>query len=232
MKTMKSKILTFIVVIGLSAFFSNIVLAQEVTQDIRTTLFAKVDKVLQQANEKNAILLSPENYKNGMKLYQEADRLLKQGDNLQDIKRKIDEAGNYFEKANEATKIAEFTFESAISARNNAIKVNAVKFAPNEWRDAEEEFADATKKLEEGDSRKAKERGDKAESLYRNAELLAIQTNILTPSRSLLKGIDRKNQAPLTYSLANQLVEESENMLKNNRYETDKATGSGFAGRI
>ncbi len=103
---MKSKILTFIVVIGLSAFFSNIVLAQEVTQDIRSTLFAKVDKVLQQANEKNAILLSPENYKNGMKLYQEADRSLKQGDNLQDIKRKIDEAGNYFERANEATKIS------------------------------------------------------------------------------------------------------------------------------
>lgn len=195
-------------------------------QDLRQSLFKEADQALKVANEANAQLLAPDNYKDGMERYQDAARALQKGDNLQDIRKKLEEAVDYFKKATEATKLAEVTFTSVLSARDDAIDAQAPQYASEKWKDAEDEFNGAAKELEDGDARDAKNEAARAEKLYREAELIAIKSNILESTRSLLREAERRDvedQAPKTLEKAKKLVKDTERALENSRYDTDEA---------
>lgn len=196
------------------------------SEELRQSLFKVADQALKEANDANASLLSPDNYDEGIELYQEAAKALRDGDNLQDIREKLEEAVTYFKKAKEATKLAEVTFTGALAARNDAIDAGAPQYAIERWKDAEDEFNGAAKELEDGDARDAKSEAANAEKMYRNAELTAIKSSILGSARSMIKNaeeIDAEDQAPKTLEKAKQLVQDTEEALENSRYDTDEA---------
>lgn len=223
MLSIKSKLLQGIFIVTLmSVCFAKTISAQ----DIRASLFSQVDKVLQQTNELRANLLAPDNYEKGMKRYKEAELSLQKGENLQNIRKKIEEAVRYFDKARESTKLAEVTFANLLSARDDAEEVDASKYASKKWNNAEKGFNGAAKELEGGDARDAKKEAANAEKLYREAELLAIKSHILESAHDLLAQADRvkaDDQAPKTLEKAKRLMKEAENSLNNNRYDTDEA---------
>lgn len=195
-------------------------------QDLRQSLFKEADIALKEANEANALLLSPDNYEEGMERYQDATKALRDGDNLQDIRKKLSEAVSFFNKATEATKLAKVTFTSALAARDDAIQAQAPQFAPEKWKDAEDEFKGAAQELEDGDARDAKREAASAEKMYREAELTAIKSNILESARSLIRKadqVDADDQAPNTLAKAKKLVNDTEKALESSRYDMDEA---------
>lgn len=212
-------ILTFIVAL----FCYHLTYAQE---NLRSQLFDEVNKILTQAKEKNAIFYAAASYTKGMQYYNEAVDYFNRGKSLEDIREKIKNAQAYLAKSIDVCKIGEATFSSTTAARKDAERAGAPKYSIKLWNNAEEKFKDAAGKLEEGETEKSKEKGKEAESTYRSAELEAIKTNYLSPARELLKNADDmeiQDNSPITLSKAKDLVNQTENLLKQNRYDTDEA---------
>jgi outer membrane protein OmpA-like peptidoglycan-associated protein len=194
--------------------------------DVRTTLFIATDGALKAAREAQADVLAPKNFGEAMKLYQEAEADLKKGKSLDDIQKKLRESTAYFQKAIDATKLAEVTFPNSMKARRDAQKTESAKFSPKLWTEADEKFNEAAGKLEDGDVNSARKKAGEAEKIFRQAELDAIKTNYLHETREYLKQADQlkvKDNAPKTLLHAQKLVTQAEKELNENRYDTDVA---------
>jgi len=195
-------------------------------QDIKASLFNDAEKIMQEAKEVKANILSPKNYSEAMKYYQEADKEFQKGKNLEDIRNKLRASVSWFKKAIEATKLAELTLANSIKARSNAEQAGASEFSSKTWDEAEAKFNEAARELEGGDVNNAKKKSGEAETIYRQAELEAIKVNYLNETWDLLKqaeDLDVKKYAPNTLKKAQDLIANAEKELNENRYDTDVA---------
>lgn len=193
-------------------------------QDVRAGLFKEADQTLQKAKEVQAELLSPKNFDKAMEYYNEAERDLKEGKNLENIRKKLRAAESYFQKAIQATELADVTFQNLMKVRSDALKADAPGYAGETWQEAETKFTEAAKELENGDVNDAKKKGGEAETLYRKAELEAIKANYLNETWQLLgqaEKMDVKDRAPKTLQRAKELATQAEKELNENRYDTD-----------
>jgi OOP family OmpA-OmpF porin len=195
-------------------------------QDIKASLFKEANKAMKDSKEVNADILSPKNFSDAMKYYQDADSDFQKGKNLEDIRKKLRASVVYFNKAMEATKIAEVTLAHAIKARSDANQASASQYSSKTWAEAELKFNAAARELEGGDVNNAKKRSGEAETIYRKAELEAVKVNYLNETWSLLKQADEmdvKKYAPTTLKKARDLITQAEKELNENRYDTDVA---------
>lgn len=195
-------------------------------QEVKTVLFKEANAALQAAKKVHADILAPKNFGEAMKRYQEAEADLQQGKNLEDIRKKLGESSAAFHKAIDATKLAEVTFTNSIKARKDAQFTESPQFASTLWTEAEKKFTEAAGTLENGDVNAARKRAGEAEKLYRQAELDAIKTNYLQETWALLKQAEQlkvKDHAPKTLLNAQQLAQQAEKELNENRYDTDVA---------
>ena len=195
-------------------------------QDIKSTLFEETNKAMEQANKISASIFSPGNYEQAIEFYREAENDYASGYSLEEIRETLQSANNYFYKAIEVTKLADVTFTNLIAARNDAKDALATEFALELWNEAEEKFRDATAELESGEISYAKEYSKDAETLYRKAELEAIESHLLAEVRNLL--IDAENEdveynAPKTLQKAKNLALLTKMELGKDRYDTDDA---------
>lgn len=200
----------------------SVALAQN---DLRDTLFAQADEALAAANAARANVLAPKSYAAAAKSYRSAEEKLRRGRSIESIKDDLNDAAKYLRQAAEATKLANVSFASAIQARNDAEAANAAEFAAAKWRAAEEKFAAAATRLEDGNVKSAKSRALDAEELFRDAELGAIKANYLDDTRRLIAEAkaDRVDRyAPKTLALAEELLGRAETALNQNRYDTDE----------
>jgi len=193
-------------------------------QDIKATLFKEADQARKEATAVQAELLAPKNFKQAMAYYDEAASDYKKEKNLDDIRKKLRAAVSYFQKAAQATKLAEVTFQNLMKMRSDALNANALGYAANSLKEAEAKFTDAAIELENGDVNSAKKIGGEAETLYRKAELEAIKATYLNETWALLKQADKmdvKDRAPKSLQLAKDLANKAEKELNENRYDTD-----------
>lgn len=193
--------------------------------DLRETLFAQADAALAAANEARANVLAPKNYSEAAEYYRSAEDKLKRGRSIDSIEKDLAAAAVALRKAVDATRLANVTFSSAIQARDDAEAANAAQYAGKQWRDAEERFASAAVRLENGNVNGARSRADDAVQLYRAAELAAIQANYLDETRRLIQQAkdDRvERYAPKTLAKAELLLGQAEKSLAENRYDTDE----------
>jgi outer membrane protein OmpA-like peptidoglycan-associated protein len=198
------------------------------TSDLKTVLFKDTNIAMQAAKKAQADVLAPKNFGEAMKRYQEAETDLKKGKELDDIRKNLRESSAYFQKAIDATKLAEVTFPNSMKARRDAQNTESAKFSSKLWTEAEKKFNEGAGKLEDGNVNDARKKAGEAEKLYRQAELDAIKANYLDETRELLKQADRldvKDRAPKTLKLAQALVKQAEKELNENRYDTDVARG-------
>lgn len=196
--------------------------AQDAT--LREQLFAEADRAMKAANESLAHVLAPASYEQATESYRAAEADLDRGRNLDSIRRELAEAVDYFERATEATKLARVSLRDAIAAREDAEMAEAPRFAAAEWSDAELEFADAARRLEDGNLNRAQRVADDARRQYREAELTAIEANYLSGARQLIAQAERQRvdrYAPSTLAKAQGLLAEAETRLRNDRYDTD-----------
>ena len=193
--------------------------------DLRDTLFTQTDDALKAANQARANILAPKSYAQAAEAYRSAEDKLRRGRSIESIKSDLDDAAKALRLAVDATRLANVTLTSAIQARDDAEAANAKTFATNEWRRAEERFASAAMRLEDGNVNSAKSRARDAEELFRTAELAAIKANYLDETRRLISQakdarVDR--YAPKTLAKAESLLSQAEKALTENRYDTDE----------
>jgi outer membrane protein OmpA-like peptidoglycan-associated protein len=194
-------------------------------ENLRETLFAQTDEALKAANEARANILAPKNYADAAKHYRDAEEKLRRGRSIESIKKDLSDAAKSLRLAVDATRIAGVTLTTAIQARNDAVEADAAKFSSELWRDAEEKFASAATRLEDGNVNSARSRASDAEKLYRNAELAAIKANYLDETRRLISQADDEKverYAPRTLAKARTLLAQAERALNENRYDTDE----------
>ncbi len=193
--------------------------------ELRQSLFAETDSALAAAREARAAILAPRAFEEGMKRYEDAEEDFQRGRNLEDIRTKLSEARSYFERALEATRLANVTLATALAARDDAEAAEAPRYVEELWRRGEGKFRDAARELEGGDVNDARERADEAESLFRQAELEAIKANYLLETWELLaraKDLDVEDRAPKTLERTEELVSQAERLLSESRYDTDE----------
>jgi OmpA-OmpF porin, OOP family len=194
--------------------------------DLRTQLFGETDRVLAEAKEKDAHLYAPRSFSRGMEYYKEAEEKFQQGKNIEDIRQGLTRAASFFRIALNGVRLGEVTFSSVMAARADALSADGPKYSADTWKKAEDRFRSAAEQLEDGDMNDAKKEAGEAETLFRAAELGAIQANYLNPARSLLVMAEQKDvrdNAPKTLARAQKLSTEAEALLQQNRYDTDEA---------
>ena len=192
--------------------------------DLRATLFADSDRAQTAARAMNAELLAPATFNRAVEAYMAADNDLARSRNLERIKSTLATATKTFNDAAQAAEIANVTLAAVIKTRDDATRANATTFAADPWRNAEQAFDSATRRLETGDIRGARTRADQAEGLYRDAELTAIKAQYLSQTRALLAEAEQQRVprlAPTTYEKARSLLAQAELELNENRYDTD-----------
>ena len=197
-------------------------------QGVRGSLFMEADNVMETARTAKADLLAPKSYSRAMTYYREAETKLDRGKNLDDIRKDLSEAVRSFRASIEAAKLAEVTLSAGIQARADAEKAQAVSYAPVTWQEAERKFAEAARRLEDGDMNGSKSRVTEATSMFRNAELEAIKGNLLNETRTLIAQAERdkvREFAPKTLEAAKNSLQLAEKELTDNRYDTDVARG-------
>lgn len=220
MKTNANKLIVpMLIVVGLMV--ASLVNAQ----DAKSLIFKEADKSLKVAKEKNAEILSPSAFENGMKYYTDANNAFDSGDDLSEIKQNLQEAKAYFNESVKDISIAELLFIETLAAREDAISAKADVYQIELWNEAEEEFKDASRKLEKGKSEDAKEEAVEVTELYMHAELESIKSNLYNNAREMIeKAEDMKAEkiAPKTFAKAKQNLTDGENALNNDRYDTDR----------
>jgi OOP family OmpA-OmpF porin len=201
--------------------------AQLISQEsLRTQLFDELDKMVEKARDKKAEVYAPVNFQKGIDYRQEALDYFKRGKNLEDIRDKVEDAKLYLAKAIDGCAIGEVAFSAVMAARSDAMSAGAPAHSTKLWREAEEKLQRASRDLENGDLGDAKEGAGTAEQIFRTAELDAIKTNFLSPARELLRKADEtdvNDNSPKTLATAHRLSIQVENLLKQNRYDTDEA---------
>jgi outer membrane protein OmpA-like peptidoglycan-associated protein len=193
-------------------------------QDLRGTLFGEADASLAAARAAEAELLAPATFDRALELYSSADSDFARGRNIERIRSGLAEARRLFAAASEAAEIATITLAALIKTRDDAAGANAATFAAQLWAQAESTFDGAARRLESGDIRGARSRGEEAELLYRDAELTAIKAQYLSQTRALLAQAEQSRvprYAPRTFERAQSLLAEAERELSENRYDTD-----------
>ena len=203
------------------SIFTNNALAD----NMHDALFSTLDEKMIIANKANARILSPTSFDKGEALYKSASERLQKGQSIEKIRKEVAKSTKHIEKAIENTKLARVSFEKSITARDDAIAAKAKEFAAKDWQKAEALFRVATKRLENGNVKKALKEADKAETAFRTAELSAIKDNYLKGARSLIEQAKQEKVdkvAPQTYTNAVNLLSQAETALNQNRYDFDQ----------
>ncbi|MFO8030552.1 MAG: OmpA family protein [Cyclonatronaceae bacterium] len=210
---------------GSSEPAADVTLSEE-QQRIREELFQSADARLEHLQSIQADVLSPGYFETGMSHYENAERLLRQGRELDRIREELDMALEAFDEAEETTNLAEVTFRSAIEARNDALEAQAPVFSSDSWLEAEEAFRTAARFLEDGNVNRARSQASTVEEQYQAVELEAIKANYLNAARETLREAESEQaqrNAPKTLAKARSRVEQVEEMLSEDRYDTEEA---------
>jgi hypothetical protein len=197
-----------------------------VGQDAKDSIFGDVQKKIDEAREQGAELLSPEFYKNAVESFQEANQLYLNNESTRDVREKLTEADRSCTRALEVVNLAKITLKEPMIARGDALNVQADQLAAELFSQGEQAFFDAATEVEGGDIEDARDKGSESEEFFRKAELKSIKDAILGDARSWVsqaRDAGCPDVAPTTFQYAQNLLNETEELLTNNRYAKEEA---------
>lgn len=188
-----------------------------------------------QAEALDAAMLSPDNYSAAVKALERARRQAESGRPTAALNEDINRADMLFRAAIPAAQRAQTTFAEVIREREAARSADAWRLVPERWLQAERDFSAATRRLEDGELKSADELGIVAAGSYREAQLQALRSRYLSPTRALLVEAERARaarHAPLTLAEANARLGEAESALAANRSQPELAAPEIEAARL
>jgi len=192
---------------------------------LREQVFAEADAALLEANAANAVVLTPETYRRAGEIYKRADAAFARGADVDRVREIVQESTALFIEAATMAPTVEQFVSDAYQARQDAIEAEAETRSPELWLDAEQEFYEATSRAEKGRENRVARYAEKAEALYRSAELAAIETvlfNEIDAEIELARRPDADDWAPESYQQAIDLLAQARKVLAEDRYDTDQ----------
>ena len=189
-----------------------------------TNCLNSVNGVVNIAREENASTYAPRNYQKGMEILQDAKARELKKNKVGNICKKTLQAENYFSDSIDSAKMAQMILSTSIISRQNAANVNAEKLANAIWSKAERSFDEAIRNNERGNSDRSKALNEETTILYEMAELVAIKNLYLNSTRTLIANAEElkaSRYAPITLEKAKNLLRKAEDLLDQNRYETE-----------
>lgn len=200
-------------------------------QTAKESIFGDVEKLLNEAKEKRADILSPEFYTRAMDSFNKANEYYLNNESTRDVREKLTEAQTYCQRALEVVKLGTITLKEPFQAREDALSVEANVYAEELFKEAEEKFDEAARQVEDDDLEDARDFGGEAEKLYRQSELKSIKGKLLGDGRRLVAESEEKEVgefAPRTFEKAKKLLAEVEEMLTYNRYAGNEASSKAL----
>ncbi|MGB5621390.1 MAG: OmpA family protein [Gammaproteobacteria bacterium] len=194
-------------------------------QDLGEELVKQTDAAFEMARSQQLPLLSPGNFEEAEKYRERAQSNIQRGRSIDKIKTDLTRANSSLQAAEEVAKLARVTFASALKARQAAVDAQSSTLAKSEWEEAEKDFDNAARRLEDGDVNRAKSGAAEAKLVYREAELVAIQGAILNEARRLIamaRADKVERGAPISLTKAETLVSRAEADLKKSRYRPEE----------
>jgi OmpA-OmpF porin, OOP family len=192
---------------------------------LRTQVFASSVEALRQANAANAAVLTPETYRKGSRAYLRAEEAFDGGADVNRVASILEEANKEFLQAATMAPTVETFVSAAFQARSDALAADAKKRAPKLWEEAEIQLYEAASRAEKGREGRVSQYADKAEKLYRDAELEAIETVLFTEIETEIakaKKLDADDWAETSYQKAIDLLALARSTLAGSRYDTDQ----------
>ena len=206
----------------------SLLLGLSLAQNAKESIFSDVEKLLNEAREKQADILSPDYFTQAMESFNKANEYYINNESTRDVREKLTEAQRYCQRALEVVKLGAITLKEPMQARLDAMSVEANEFAPELFQEAENKFFEAARQIEDDDLDDARDFGSEAEKLYRQSELKSIKGKLLGQGRILIEQgeeTDVVEYAPQTFNKAKKLLAEVEKLLTYNRYAgTDAAS--------
>ncbi|AEP28851.1 OmpA family protein [Brumicola nitratireducens] len=180
--------------------------------------------LLTNAKDDNLAFYSPEQMKEARRVYDQAMKDAKAGKS--GAGQLADEAVARAKAAKTQADKAKYTFEEVLLAREKALDVNATTVAPEDFQEAEKEFAKAIALLEIGQDAKAKKDIEAIKNQYLAIELKALKKNMLSFAQQAVAASEKNDLddiAPRTIAQAKDELKLAINTLEANRTDTAKA---------
>ncbi|HVY23202.1 MAG TPA: OmpA family protein [Steroidobacteraceae bacterium] len=192
-------------------------------QDAKTEFFKTIQAEVDQARADKVDVLAPKTFERAMSALQDAQKDFDKGRKHERINEEINECNQTLKQAQQFAATSRKELFSVISARDDALKAEAPKYAPDAWHDADERFHDAVEKIEHKDIDGAHRKGAEAEVLLRDTELAAIKDKLLGEARALIAQADKSKTedfAPRTLDAARQYLAQADQEITRNRYDS------------
>jgi len=214
--------ITFVTCYTLLTIFANSTHAQTATGQ----LFVDADAAREKAITAQADALSPSGFKKAERQYNRAEKAFRSGRNETRIIRDLSKAEALYKQATQNAEIATSMLEKVLESRKDAKAVEASRRTPTLWDEAERNLGKAIRSIERGRLETGRKESDKANALFRDAELNSIKVIHLNETKFLLIKADELKVdkfAPLTLSKSKSLLAKADKELDRNRYDTAKA---------
>lgn len=191
------------------------------------TRIARTAERIEEARADNLDIMAPRLFERAEDRLADARKRYDEGARMADIDRRIDEALEALEQAEELAPVGRTVLGDALAARADALEVSAPEFAEEDWERAERTARDAGRRIEDDDRARAGEKAERAESEYRDAELNAIRADVLGRTRAeRVAALELKadKRSPILFAGADSLIDAAEAVLSGDRYQ---ASGAG-----
>jgi len=213
----RKTVILFLVIFSSSIYYS---------QNNSENLLKEAKESARKAFEAGANIFAKSNYEKGVDYYKDAESALKEGKSIEDINQKLLQAIDYYKKAIDTATLMNVNFSELMKIRQLALNAGAEENSTKLWKEGEGNFIDAADEYNDKNIEKVKKYSDVASDIYKEAELNGLKYRYLNDVRVAIAKAEDNNLmkfAPVTLKKSKQIVQDVENILDANRYDTLKA---------
>jgi outer membrane protein OmpA-like peptidoglycan-associated protein len=188
------------------------------------TTFKEVRQLADQAVTSRAELLSPRHFQEASQAWAEAQADSARKPSAERTNLKLVHAQQYFGQAIENARQVAVEFGEALAAYDSAQINKASESAPKSWEKGAALFSKMINLNEAGNVSQARQEFNATLMSLRQAELEAIQANLLGPARGTLEQAAKHKAealAPISYKIAVSTIKQTEDSIAADRYNTN-----------
>ncbi|MGZ3769972.1 MAG: OmpA family protein [Bdellovibrio sp.] len=170
----------------------------------------KTEGMIKEAYDRQADVLSPDNFANATQALEKAKEKRRKGKANEDILNQVSYARGWLNEANEKSELAQTTMKGIADARAGALRAKANELKKKEWTKAEKDLQDVTSAIEKGNLTPADRRGSDLVKTYNELEKMAVAKTYLSAAEDNIvfaKKNGAEKKAPKVFSLASMKFE-------------------------
>ena len=187
---------------------------------------------LKNANTAMANLLSPQNYKQGISIFNKAMKKISDNSEKEDINELISEAGTYFNDADQKAKEYSQHYPDVLKERNVAKVALAENYAADSWLLAEKYLSNSAEYYEEEDIEDAADLSETALNQYKDARHDAVKARFLKLAAdqiALAESMGAEDLAPKTYKNSVDIYSLADYKVDRDHYTEEEVYNAGNA---